>query len=545
MSLSHRTIQRASPVHWFGLAIFLAALLSYAAFPSQQRNADGPLQDIQRITLGEPDSSARHILYALVGVPYFRLWRLLGYAGDAAYPMQLLNSVCGALGVLGLFVLLARYVTRPTTAFLLSSAFAFSYAYWYFTEDVFYNTFSFVPVIWSLPLLYAILTGERQRWQSAAAASLGVLSALSILGSQEHVLLVPVLIFGMLLGLRGGGTQRWMRTTAIYLSTLAGCLAIAYAVLAFALAGCHDVSCLISWLRPYGALLPMYQAFGWDRLPSAIWSFLGSIVPLWHGMALRQLTSGIITPAKLLPQLSLLLTLAGITFALATLVMRRKLIWREHRLTAILMLAWLALYISAIVWLDPYGPERWMMPLVAVLVLAALACNSLRGWLPPRVIFLLGAALAATVLIIAAANFTQGILPDHRHPNHDILTARDAATQLAPQDLVISPRWDWTLYLGAEGKRALSLPDLAVEINGRNPNGERLLAAIDDRIRGAELQGGHAYLVNVYSYTPAEWRWITENTGLGLDHFRRYRVEPSWKAADHQVWRIVERAGEP
>jgi len=522
-----------------GLLLFVVLFLVFASLVSQQRDRDGPLQDTERVTNGQIDPSARHILYTCIGVPYYRLWRQLGYTGDAAYPLQLLNAVSGALGATGSFVFFVRLVGKPHLALLLASAYAFSYGHWYFTEDVFYNVFTFVPLIWSLPLLHTAATTSNLRRRLILALGLAGLSTAAILGTQEHALFVGVILCGLLLNPSTVSWKARLLSAAGYGLGIAVLLLPAYATLASRVACCKDLECVVNWLRPYGMLLPMYGVFSWDRIPAAIRSFLATIVPLGRGMALRQLATGIITPGKLLPQSALAATLFSLFATSVLLLMHRKLVWRNHRYTLLLSVVWILLYTPAIIWLDPFGPERWTVPLIPVLMLVATCFDIVTSSLVPQNLRRVDVVGGIVVLLIFLSNLTQAIWPDHHDPNPEILAAQYAATQMSGDDVMISPVWDWTAYLESQGHRTLSLLTLSLYDNGRNPDPDRLLRELDQVIINTQTAGGRVFLVDVFVYGPSEWAWITQNSGLCLEHFARYQLQPAWEFNGEQVWLIT------
>lgn len=87
-----------------GILLFVALFVIDALLPSQQRNMDGCWTQSRH--QGISDAKLSHILYTILGVPYFQLWRILGYPGDAAYPLIMLNALCAAFGICGFYLFL-------------------------------------------------------------------------------------------------------------------------------------------------------------------------------------------------------------------------------------------------------------------------------------------------------------------------------------------------------------------------------------------------------------------------------------------------------
>ena len=287
--------------------------------------------------------------------------------------------------------------------------------------------------------------------------------------------------------------------------------------------------------------MPMYGALSLDRIPVAVWSFVAAIVPLSRGAGLPRPAGAMLTPARLLTQLAFTGTAVTLAAGAFWLSLRRKRIWRGHGEVVLLCAAWLTVRVPANIWLEPGNPEHWITPLVPVLILVAAGYDA---WLSGkstgsarRIGWLCGSA----VLVVTLANLTQAIWPDHHRPNPDILMAQCVAAQMGDDDLVVSPMWDWTLYMPAEAKRHLSLPEFSLSRVGRYPNSQRLLSQLDSVIADIETGGGRALLVDVLAYEPGQWTWIETNLGLRLEEVHSYRLELAFVCRGERVWRIAGR----
>lgn len=93
-------------ISWVGLGFLLVCI--YLLTASRQYDPDvlGELKAINRLDLSSPDPA--HMLYIRLGVPFYRLWLVLGYQGDALAPMQVLNAFFGA-GTIMMFALTLRH----------------------------------------------------------------------------------------------------------------------------------------------------------------------------------------------------------------------------------------------------------------------------------------------------------------------------------------------------------------------------------------------------------------------------------------------------
>jgi hypothetical protein len=548
------------------LTVGLAALVAYASFPSQQRHWDGAIQDAASVTQGRVDPAARHFLYTLVGVPYFEVWKALGYPGDATWPLQVLNAVLGATGVVILAASLWQITNNLPVSAYVSLAFGFSYGYWYFLADTWYNVLGIALVALAGWLLLRHMgVGFRTRRPSPSRGVRSVLSVLSIsaaitlaiMTSQEHVVSALALGIGLLLlplsGTNtsarhplpatgyGRGRRQRLVDAAIYAAGTGFFTGMAYLLFAWWAAGVRSLSDMAAWLVSYAPVQPTsYMSFDARHFTRGLLSFVSTLVPSSRGLGLRRLLAGSPDAAKLLPQLALLLTLGMASLLAVAAIRNRRQIWRRHGPLVLTAVLWFLLCAVFAIWSDPFGPERWLVAIIPLAYLAAIVLDSLyvtaaRAWRTAARWLSVG-----VVLTLFLANLTAAIALDHRLPNPLLEQATCCSRRMTSDDVIISPSWDFTRYLDflAPHLEYVQLMHLSASEIGRTPDRMQFRSVVDDLIRQARAGGGRAYLVDVFGYDAGEWQMVEWNTGLVPADFERYHRQLAWTCEGARVWEI-------
>ncbi len=201
--------------------LFLAVLLGYLSARSAFYNFDGvacaiavELSDFKHLV------HSNHLIYGLVSWAFVGFWRALGYAGDALYPMQVLNGLLGAAGAAATAGLVRRLGAPRREAALVAGALATSYAWWMWSLE------AQVYMLGALPLILAFneaLEDKPRPWL------VGLLHAASMLGHAGHCVAAPALAYLL------WGVRRERRDLAAYFLWAAAAVVLAYAaaVLAF------------------------------------------------------------------------------------------------------------------------------------------------------------------------------------------------------------------------------------------------------------------------------------------------------------------------
>lgn len=197
-------------------ALFAAALLLYLSARSYFFNFDGvacavavELDDFEHLV------HSNHLLYGLVAWAWTRAWRLLGYAGEALYAMQVLQGALGAAGVVATARLLRRLGAAPREAAAGAAALALSYAWWAWSLEAQVYLLGAVPLV----LAFEEALAPRPRpWL------VGLLHALSMLGHAGHCVAAPALAYLLREG-RGPALRAYFgAATAAVLAAYAVCI---------------------------------------------------------------------------------------------------------------------------------------------------------------------------------------------------------------------------------------------------------------------------------------------------------------------------------
>ncbi|HEU5087306.1 MAG TPA: glycosyltransferase family 39 protein [Roseiflexaceae bacterium] len=164
-----------------------------------------------------------HLAYGPLGTLALAAGRVLGYAGGAALPMQLVNAVAGALGVALLFRVLLHLTGRTDLALAAALLMGSTYAYWYYAVEIEVYTVATVLLIVCLSLMTRVSQPGQQRpiW---LYAGLGLAQAGAVLFHQTNVLLCGPVVVWLALSLRDGErrTEDGKRRTGLRGSTTDG-----------------------------------------------------------------------------------------------------------------------------------------------------------------------------------------------------------------------------------------------------------------------------------------------------------------------------------
>jgi hypothetical protein len=424
---ANATIAKSQPRLWVGrqaivcAGVFIFTLLLYLFTLTQVHTFDA----LSYVTSVERKPWTQvfhphHLAYGPLGAVALRAGQLLGYAGGAALPMQVVNALAGALGATLFFRVVGRVTGRNDLALAATLLLGGAYAYWYYAVEIEVYTVAALFLIVCLDLITQSGPWTRRRALALAGAQAG-----AILFHQTNALLCVPIAIVVVADLRGAAdgprSNRnrslgpWLRRWALY----AGVLAVAV------IAPYLFVGVVISGFRSWGAFdqwLTEYARTGWwgGPITAQKWAGLGT------GLA-----DTLAQPGGAL----LWLLLVGLV-----VLHLRRLAARPWALIAPLV-AWLLVYGAFFLWWEPDNIEFWIASLPPALLLLALALAGERRWGP-------GVWLALAIGITAA-----GL-------NYDAISRRgDAATDLqrviaralvarsTPADLLLVPDGLLELYL--------------------------------------------------------------------------------------------------
>ena len=523
-----------------GFLLSVWALAVYGFFASRQHNWDGAIQEVVDITTGNIRFNSRHLLYTVIGYPYYLVWRTLGYTGDATIPLQVLNAFVAAVGVFLLFNILMHITASVKASVIVAFLWAFSYAYWYYTEETWYNVLGIAFVVFSL---FFVIRGEttfdRSRWPYTLGWVL--MGALAVLTAVENI--ISLAAISLLSVLLCKDKRKGLANAFLAGLLLCAIVTIAYLVIGRGEMAKGGVSGFVSWLNPFytSDRLPMYTGIDAKKLPVAIMSLGGTFLPISRGLRLRGLFGGEITPDRIIAQISLLFFAMFMLFMVSQLVRRWSILQKEFGRYLVVMFAWLIMVAVFTIWFDPWGSERWLAStipfavIVAILVADSLCDQTIVGTSAARrrVLF-----FVVTVSLVFLGNLTIAIGPDHFQDNPDWLRAQCVAGHMGTNDVIISPAWDWSNYMSVLGRRDIQLLSVAGAEFGKQPDGNGLVAIIDREITNAHSSGGRALLVDTLSYNQTDWDMIHWNTGLTKDDFELRLQHQAFQCYKETIWEI-------
>lgn len=451
----------AEPIPW---AVGLGAFFLYLAFPSYFFNFDGvacavavELGDCRYLVHGN------HLAYGWLGLWFTRLWRLLGYQGQALLLLQLMSALCGAAGA-GFFadLLLRLKCPRPTAA-AGAAALALSLAWW---------SWSLEAQVYMLGAIFLVLAAREGLGDKPRPTVLGLYHAGAVLGHAGHVMLLPALLWL----LKGKPRQDLVR----YARALGGAVAAAYLAAGLFCVRPESWTQLKLWLLGSAALGAdrafFWHGDGWSL--SSLWE--------WVKMSFRIFAGGERLSLTALSACGLL----GCVYALA-----RE--WNSsHRRIAVFSALWLGGYALLFIAWQPFTIVYRITDLIPLWLMGALLAARFGGR---------GAlVLAAWAALAGGANLGASVLP-----NSDPARNADYQEALHLKDYV--PREGW-IVTTARGQ--VYIPYFA----GRKPLNLRYYEgrpeALAERVDFLNAQGEPVYATEALLGLMPEWRAALEAYGL-------------------------------
>lgn len=359
-----------------------------------------------------------HLLYGPAGKLAVTVAQMLGYTGRSDQPIQALNALAGALGVLALWRFGVCFSGRRWLSLGAASLIGMCFAYWFYATEVEVYTLAalFLSVcLWMLAKL------EQQRTVGRLIL-LGLALAGAVMFHQTNVLFaLPISAFLL--------ARRDWRGLLLVGVVSGMAVALPYLLVAYA-SGLRDWDGFYRWASGYTQTGQWGGYLGLEHLPA-----------LWEG--LRNSIS---------PHNSLLATLFyGLVIVCAALTLPA--LWRRGRAWIALVLVWLTLYGAFFWWWEPWNIEFW----IALLPLWALLCfGALRALESARLRMITGGAAG----VLAGALFAAHLAP--------IQAAADPATDYYQQvTAALMPQLDPLDLVVARG----NILDLYVPFYARHPAG--------------------------------------------------------------------------
>lgn len=420
-----------------------------------------------------------HLGYGPLGALALALGRLFGYPGGAALPMQVVNSLAGALGVALFYRLALRVVGRVDLALAVALLLAGSYAYWYYAVEIEVYTVATLFLIICL-----LLMARPGRLTLSHMALLGLAQAGTVLFHQTNVLLsIPVLIWALARWqARRGAAWVFVREFAVYGLVLSLGVVLPYVWVGFGVSGFRTLDAFVGWMTEYvrtGWWGGPLTSNTWGRLATGLGDTLAAGFGGWIGLALIGLA------------------LVGVGSGLwqrKNGAAQNKTIGNWRPLIGALV-AWLLVYGGFFTWWEPDNIEFWIASLPAALLLLALALNYVRRW-----------GIVIWVVFGLAAVMIGGNLDAIRRRG-DATTDLQRVVALAlaqrstPADLLLVPDGLQELYLPYYQQREnfISLNQAIFDADGK---WDAACSAIQQRIEMARHAGATALIAEEALHPP-------------------------------------------
>lgn len=455
-----------------------------------------------------------HMAYRPIVSAIFRISKTLGYSGNSLPLFQILNSVCGALGVGFCYLACERFMRSRVTAVLSSLWLGTTFSYWCISTDAGYialaATFAAAAI--------AVSVRGHTRMHAIGA---GVLAALCILTWQAGIFLLPGLIALWLL-------KADRRPIAGLVFTAGLLSASAYLIVGILYFDVKDARSFFEWIFRYGdaGTLTMWGNWSADRVPTAVHSIARSIIP----------TPLMVGPAEILTQRVQLGRIAIDMSAVAAAVLLIGMLLRtakglpreKRQTTACLLVGYLA-FLPFIIWWDPGQPMWLVVPNIFLAALLGIAWEE-------AAVSRTTVTFAVCTAGIALTNFVTIIYPRHAELSLDRQIAQCVSENTTANDLILAAEWGWPDYLSyLHGREALSLISTSIPFTTVAEH----LAMVQSEMENVQRRGGRVFTPSLDGYTPEHLAWLESQTRLTEGHLRRFLRTPGFTCGNRKMEVVV------
>lgn len=334
------TRQKASQI-LIGFALFVAFFALYTVTRTEVHTFDALsyTNDVETkpfIELYHP----HHLLYGPVGRFAVDLAEAFGYAGRADQPIQAVNALVGALGVVALWRVGVRLTKQALFSAGVAALMGISYGYWVYAAEV--EVYTVAALFLTLSIL--ILTHLAEKPGRRLAILLGLNGAGAVLFHQTNAMFVlPVFAFLIM----QPATRRQIIPYGVAIALAVG---VPYIAVGWA-SGFRDADAYINWLTDYAQ----------QGEESGAW---GGYLSFDHFDALTEGLTDTISLTPLHAQIFYAVAiLGGVVFLLRP--------GESKRAWAAFVITWLALYGAFFWWWEPWNIEFWiaLLPLWCLLMI--------------------------------------------------------------------------------------------------------------------------------------------------------------------------------
>jgi hypothetical protein len=138
-------------------------------------------------------------------------------------------------------------------------------------------------------------------------------------------------------------------------------------------------------------------------------------------------------------------------------------------------------------------------------------------------------------IAVLAANLINSIGPQRFAPNEDLAKALFVGQQMDSRDLLVSYRFDWTVYVTYfTHKETLYLYSQALRF-GRETAMAQLVSIIEEQQR----QGPRTFVEDLDGLTQPDWDYISATFGLVRDDYLHLEKREVAKWRDETIWEVV------
>jgi len=492
------------------LLIFLAFLLLYLPFLSIDLDANGVIEALN-LKPGSPISH-NHIIYGIVGKAFYDALQAAGFHGRSVDALQILNAICGALGVALAFIAFQKLGATRRAALLGSVLWGTSFIYWLYSTDIGYVTLAGLFVVAALLCRLELANTE----SLALAFLLGLFFSLASLTFQMACFMAPILFWP-----RRGRS----RETLVSLATAGVIAGGTYLALGIS-AGHTSAGDFIGWLGGYaGGRLPEWGLFDIARLPiameSAVRSFQSDLFEKFHDFVdhpfryyVWRLGAGAV---------------CLVVFSTATLILAVRLIVEENR-KFIWMIAGYLVFWPFIIWFSPSEAYWFLVPNLFLCAAIALAWGP---WIKQSVPLLL---VWGVVVVMAVSTFVSTVLLKHVDPGIAGREVDCIAAFAKPNDALIATDWTWPAKLEYyRGIPSIPVIDLATSFHDR----DKLFTYISDELRKARQRGGRIFIIDPGSYKAQHLTWLEQQIGFTAADFERYPGKVRFQCEDSRFREVT------
>lgn len=510
----------------------------YLVMPSQQYDLDvlGELSRINRLDFSIPDPA--HPLYVWLGIPFYSLWRLLGYRGDALRAMQVINALTGAGSVALIFIVMRRSNVHRQVALGISACVGFSYAFWTHCADAF---FIIPAAFFALSSLNCAMSLTCEKIRPYNLGLLAISLSLTSLCYQTNLLIIPSLMVASWHGKRCW--RSWLLQWFAILTAAGVFIVGTWYLQATRFSDVATLPQFFSWLFSHGGIRRgLWRRENVPLLSTTVLAWGATIFPIYEGMRLRALLKGDISVRYLLGYLAIILFVIYFgTVTIQSVLHRKERDTSKNGLLTTALGIWFILPGFAVMWFDRAEIKLWIIPMFAIWILIAITTDRLiRKQGKQRIRQVISALIVLLPIALGGTNLVYVILPNWLQQSDSIRRAKIAISRMHPEDLLLSASFDWTGHVSYFCPECKVLNVLGVAQHCKKK--EDIREIVFSQMRTTWSSGGRVFAVNYFGEpdSPIWENWVTPYSGLLPEHFASLTRRIAWTIDDEVIWEFLK-----